>query len=252
MKKTILFLAMAVAMLSASAASPKVIAHRGYWDAKGAVQNSIRSLVKADSIKCDGSEFDVWMTLDGVPVVNHDGDVNGVNIQYSRAYDVVTQGLKNGERICTLWEYLDSAATLNVPIVLEMKSHDDKAREEELVKQIVNMVKIKGLEDRVDYITFSEEGMHNLIKYAPKGTPVYYLSGNIPPKELKEAGAAGLDYSLKAMRKNPQWFKEAHDLGLKVNVWTVDKPEDMQWCIDQNADFITTNKPEILQEMLKK
>ena len=46
--------------------------------------------------------------------------------------------------------------------------------------------------------------------------------------------------------------KEAHDLGLTVNVWTVDEVEDMKWLIEQKVDFITTNEPVILQEELKK
>ncbi len=36
-----------------------------------------------------------------------------------------------------------------------------------------------------------------------------------------------------------------------MNIWTVDSPEDLQWCIDNGADFITTNYPERLQELLK-
>lgn len=53
------------------------------------------------------------------------------------------------------------------------------------------------------------------------------------------------------MRRHPEWFDECHKLGLKVNVWTVNDPADMQWCIDHGADFITTNEPEVLQNLLK-
>ena len=53
------------------------------------------------------------------------------------------------------------------------------------------------------------------------------------------------------MKKNENWFKEAHDLGLKVNIWTVNTREDMQYCIDKGADFITTDQPELLQTVLK-
>ena len=120
------------------------------------------------------------------------------------------------------------------------------------MKDIVAMVDARGLNDRVEYITFSKEGLHNFIKYAPKGTPVYYLSGDMTPQQLKEAGAAGLDYYIGTMRKHPEWFKEAHRLGLKVNVWTVNSAEDMRWCISQGADFITTNDPELLQSEISK
>ena len=230
----------------------KVIAHRGYWQTAGSAQNSIRALVKADSIGCYGSEFDVWMTGDGVLVVNHDPNINGVRIQTSAASEVMPQGLSNGERIPTLHSYLDRAGKLNTRIILEMKEHDDKRREELVVKDIVAMVDARGLNDRVEYITFSKEGLHNFIKYAPKGTPVYYLSGDMTPQQLKEAGAAGLDYYIGTMRKHPEWFKEAHRLGLKVNVWTVNSAEDMRWCISQGADFITTNDPELLQSEISK
>ena len=45
-------------------AQTKVIAHRGFWKTPGSSQNSISSLLKADSIGCYGSEFDVWIAKD--------------------------------------------------------------------------------------------------------------------------------------------------------------------------------------------
>ena len=37
----------------------KIVAHRGYWKTESSAQNSIRAIVKADSIGVYGSEFDV-------------------------------------------------------------------------------------------------------------------------------------------------------------------------------------------------
>ena len=51
-------------------AQTKVIAHRGFWKTPGSSQNSISSLLKADSIGCYGSEFDVWIAKDNKLVVN--------------------------------------------------------------------------------------------------------------------------------------------------------------------------------------
>ena len=222
--KTRLIIAAALAAassLAASAALPKVIAHRGYWDTEGSAQNSIRALVKADSIGCHASEFDVWMTSDGVLVVNHDDNINGVHIESSPAKKVLAQKLSNGENVPTLESYLELAAKQPSRIVLELK------------------------------ITFSEYGFQDIIKYAPKGTAVYYLSGDYIPWQIKEMGGAGIDYSLKAMKKHPEWIKMTHDLGMEVNVWTVNDPADMQWCIDNGVDYITTNAPEQLQQLLK-
>lgn len=61
----IIAIAMLLSTTGCAEKTPHVIAHRGYWDTDGSAQNSIRSIVKADSIDCFGSEFDVWMTADG-------------------------------------------------------------------------------------------------------------------------------------------------------------------------------------------
>ena len=98
---------------------------------------------------------------------------------------------------------------------------------------------------------FSRHATKEFIRLAPKGTPVYYLEGDLNPQELKDMGCAGPDYHFSVFKKHPEWIKEAHDLGLKVNVWTVDKAEDMKWLIDQKVDFITTNEPTVAQEILK-
>lgn len=245
-------LAIAASALTASAAQPKVIAHRGYWDTPGSAQNSLRALAKADSVGCFASEFDVWMTSDGVLVVNHDADINGVHIETSPAKKVLAEKLSNGENVPTLDSYLQLAAKQPSRIVLELKTHDSRKNERKAIKDIVAMVKKYGLEDKTDYITFSKYGFQDLIKYTPKGTAVYYLSGDYIPWQVKEMGGAGIDYSLKAMKKHPEWVKMSHDLGMEVNVWTVNEPEDMQWCIDHGVDYITTNAPELLQEILKK
>lgn len=233
-------------------AQPKVIAHRGYWDTPGSAQNSIRALVKADSIGCYASEFDIWRTLDGVLVVNHDPKINDVVIETSPAEVVLKEKLANGEYIPTLEQYLQTAKGLKTRLVLELKSHNSNYNDRVAVDSLLAMVKHFGLEKRTDYITFSKSGFLQLVKNAPKGASVQYLSGDYIPEQIKFNNGSGIDYSIKVMRKHPEWIKQCHDLGLTVNVWTVNKPEDMKWCIENGVDFITTNDPEGLQKMLKK
>lgn len=242
--------AMACAGFGAEADVVKVIAHRGHWTAPGGAQNSVRSLMKADSINAFGSEFDVWMTTDGVLVVNHDRKFKDVVIEEVASPVATSIVLDNGETLPRLDVLLDSAKLTDVRLICELKEHKDKAQEARAVKALVAMMAEKGLSNRVVYITFSRDALEGLIKEAPKGTEVYYLNGDLTPAELAELGSAGPDYSIRTFRKHPEWIKQAHDLGQKVNIWTVDDENDMRWSIEQGVDFITTNRPERLFRLI--
>lgn len=258
--KKILLVAMMVAMATALWAKgprpgyqTKVVAHRGYWQTDGSAQNSIRSLVKADSIDCWGSEFDVWMSKDGTLFVNHDPTIGDVEIQKSKAKVVVRQRLNNGEPIPTLEQMLKAAVSLpRLQLVCELKPHADKKQEAKAVKKIIDMVAKYGLEKRTTYITFSLEGIKELIKRAPAGTEVYYLNGELTPEQLKEMGAAGMDYNSSVVLKHRDWVDQCHQLGLKVNVWTVDDKHAalLDMLLDMDIDFITTNTPEPVQQII--
>lgn len=250
MKKQ-LFLLILLCLPLCALAQTQVVAHRGYWKAQGSAQNSRRSLVKADSIGCWGTEFDVWMSRDGVLFVNHDETINGIEIQNARASEVRDQRLPNGERIPTLDELMQVARGTTLQLVCELKPHDNKQQEAQAVKKLLKLFKKYGMENRVTYITFSYPGMRLLIQQAPRGTEVYYLNGELPPTTLKQLGAAGADYHYSVFQRHPEWVAQSHQLGLKTNAWTVNDTPTMQWCIDQGIDFITTNEPETLQQLLK-
>ena len=250
--KHLIFSTIAAATIATAAAQPKVIAHRGFWDAPGSAQNSLRALAKADSIGCWGSEFDVWMTADEKLVVNHDASFKGLPIETSQAADVTALTLSNGEHMPLLDDYLKAFAERpGIKVVCELKVHTDKRREAKAVKKVLKLMKRHKLTDRAVYITFSPEATREFVKHAPKGTEVYYLNGNWTPQQLKDEGCAGLDYSLAVMKKHPEWIEQCHNLGLNVNIWTVNQRDDLQWCIDHGADFITTNDPLLLQQMIK-
>jgi glycerophosphoryl diester phosphodiesterase len=44
--------------------------------------------------------------------------------------------------------------------------------------------------------------------------------------------------------------KEAHDLGMSVNVWTVDARKDLEAMRDLGVDQITTNDPALTRTVL--
>ncbi|MDR3260603.1 MAG: glycerophosphodiester phosphodiesterase [Tannerella sp.] len=245
MKRRYFFMLAGVLLCLSSAAQDKaqVIAHRGYWQSKGSAQNSIASLEHAERVKAYGSEFDVHLTEDGVPVVHHDGTVNGLEIQKTPYAALKDIPLSNGEKIPTLREYLEAARhTEHIRLIFELKPHATPEKNREAARVSVELVREKKLRHRTEYISFNPDAAKEIIRLDPDAE-VYYLNGELSPEELKALGFAGLDYHYNVMKKNPQWFKEAKALGLGINVWTVNDTTLMREMIDQGADFITTDVP---------
>ncbi|EAZ82507.1 glycerophosphodiester phosphodiesterase [Algoriphagus machipongonensis] len=231
----------------------KVIAHRGAWKSQGFPQNSLASLNQAVALGCEGSEFDVWMTADGVLVVNHDADFMGMPIETSNYNELLSQNHENGEKLSTVEEYLaEGKKQKGTKLIFEIKpSKISVERSREIAEKSVLAVKKMKAQKWVDYITFSYEGGLKVIEMDPKAN-VAYLSGDKTPAELKEAGFFGFDYNIGVLRKNPHWIKEAKELDLTVNSWTVNKEEDMKWLLEMGTDFITTDEPELLLSIVNK
>lgn len=254
MKKRLILSVLLTAFLCGSSAfsQTKVIAHRGYWDCEGSAQNSITALNKAHEVGAYGSEFDVSITADGIPVVNHDDSIQGFCIETSLYEDIKDLKLKNGETLPTLEDYLiQGKQNKGTQLILEIKPHKRVVNEDRAVTAILALVQKYQLEDQVEYISFSMNICKELIRRAP-AAQVAYLRGEVSPADLKVLGFTGLDYHYKVYEKNPTWIQEAKNVGLTVNVWTVDDPAVMQSMIEQNVDFITTDKPEQLKEIIKK
>ena len=237
-------------------AQTEIIAHRGFWKTNGSAQNSLIALQKADSINVYGSEMDVWLSSDGVPIVNHDAHITlndeKLIVQDTPANILTQVILDNGEHLPTLENYLDTFEKCgNTKLIIEYKAHRTKYQEDKLTQKVLKMVQDRNLQDRVEYISFSLNVVVKTIHLNPLAK-VYYLNGDLAPDVMKKIGAAGIDYHFSVIDKHPEWVKSSHDLGLKVNVWTVNKPEDIQRMIDLKVDYITTDEPLLVEQMLDK
>ncbi len=249
LKTSLLTLAAALVCLTATA-QPKVIAHRGYWKTAHSAQNSLASWIKADSIGCYGSEFDVWLTGDDQLIVNHDHLYRGIYMTKADAKTICSLKLPNGETIPTLEAYLELAKKHpKTRLILELKSHSDPARENLAAEKVAETLQQHGLLDRTDIIAFSLNACLAFRKLLPE-TRIQYLNGDLTPQEVHKLGLNGIDYSFKTLQKHPEWIQEAHDLGLEVNVWTVNKEENLRKCLEWKVDYITTDEPELLQKLL--
>ena len=192
--KRFIFLALATILLATSLqAQPQIVAHRGYWRTEGSAQNSLTSLQKAADLGLWGSEFDVWITDDGVPVVFHDDSFDNMRIEDNSYAALMNHQLENGEFLPTLQQYLQLGKRLpDIKLVLEIKPHKTAERELRIVEACLGLVSLLEMEQQVDYISFSRYVCEQLHRLSPH-SKVAYLNGDLAPAVLKEMGLTGID-----------------------------------------------------------
>ena len=228
-------------------AKNKVIAHRGAWKHTGAAQNTIRSFIEACEIGCRGSEFDVWLSGDSVPVLAHDPIIEGTNVEESTVGQLSQVKLPTGDHIPTLYDFITVGKQQNTTyLVLEIKS-SQKSQERSLLlaDSIVAMVHRLKAQGWVEYISFNY-GVLQRIRQLDKGAKISYLEGDRSVKDISKDQLSGIDFYHYCYQQNPQLIKEAHDLGLTTNIWTVNSEEDLMKYYHSAIDYITTDEPEQL------
>lgn len=255
MKKLLYTLALSLILTAAALAQFNkniVIAHRGAWKTANLPENSIASLKQAIALGCHAAEFDVHMTQDSILVVNHDHEFYGLDIEKNTYAQLLEKQHPNGEAIPTLEAYLrEGMKQKKTKLVLEIKtSNISPAHALTVTDKVYETVRMLKAGKWVEYICFSWEvgkRLHALDKKAD----IAYLEGDKSPAEVKAAGYTGIDYHFSVYSKHPEYIAEAHKLGLSVNAWTVNNRTEMQTLISQKVEYITTNEPELLFEVLK-
>lgn len=252
MKKLFCTLALAAFATVSMFAGSKVIAHRGYWATAGSAQNSRTSLRKALDLNVYGSEIDVWITTDGKLMVNHDADFNGVTLQNASYDECKNLTLKNGEKMPQLKDLLKviKKTKSKTKLIIEIKTHATPEANKRAVRATLNAVKRYGVENKVEYIAFSHDVCLELVRL-DKQAKVAYLLGDKTPAQLHQEGIAGIDYHIDVLRKHPEWIKQAHDLGMTVNAWTVSDKAGIEEMNKAGVDYITTNEPVLAMKLTR-
>ena len=229
-----------------------VVAHRGAWKESIAPQNSILALKNAMKIGCSWSEFDLWMSADGVPVCNHDPSIKGLMVESSPASLLTSLELAPGEYLPTVEQYIKCAMEQNkTGLVVEIKpSGISPERTLELTDKVVKMIHDLKAQAWVSYISFSYECLERVLELDPLAKTAY-LGSNKSVEDISSSGMWGVDFNISLFKKDPLLVSKAKERGLTVNVWTVNLKEDLNMMIDMGADFITTNEPELLFKILK-
>ena len=229
-----------------------VIAHRGAWKNTGVAENSIAALQQAIRLGCQGSEFDVHMSVDSVPVINHDPTIQGQTIYTSSSAKLMALKLASGENMPSLESFLKVGMTQNnTKLILEIKPTINKERALQLTKKVMDVVIKLKAQAWIDYISFDYAICMELMRLDPYAR-VAYLNGDKSPEMLAADKLWGLDYNQSVYQKNPDWIAQAKQKGLTINAWTVNDPALLKSFLDQKIDFITTNEPELLLKMITK
>ena len=262
MKKIFLaILAVATAFaVSAQYKAPQIVANGGYHKAPSSgAKNTISALKAAQKLKVYASECDVNLTKDGEILVVQSGwhpnrkASPKADVQRSTLEKMLTVPYANGEYISTLEDFLKRAKKKPATkLLLDLKSQATPQRETELVEAVIAIVDQMGMQNNVEYLAAHPWVCYELAKKAPEGSQIAYLGNNYNPLYAKGLGCSSLDYNISVWKKKKkEWIKQAHKLGLTVNAWTVNKEEDIRWCIQNGVDYITTDEPVLVKKIVK-
>ena len=236
------------------------IAHRGA--SAVAPPNTLAAFSKAAELGADGIEFDVHLSADGVPVVIHDFTVDATTDGHGRVAGLTVAQLKQldagsafdpafaGERIPTLEEVLRSVGD-TLLLNVELKSMD--LRDTGLEQAVIAQVEQHGLSDRVLLSSFNPLSLRRAKKIAPQ-IPAGLLYAPDLPLPLRHAWLSPL---VRHEARHPahqmvdeRYVAWAQRHGYRVNVWTVNDPDEMRRMLDLGVDGIITNVPDILRTII--
>lgn len=230
-----------------SASSQEVIAHRGYHAKANGAHNSIGAFVAAIESGFTMSEFDIVRTAEGERIVAHGPKHGNMKISESSFDELRTEPLVNGEQIPSLAEFLEMTTRYpEARLIVEIKT--DTKEEELLSCEVVKReLERLGLIERSTFISFSQQICDY---FASQGYPTLYLTGDMKPKTAKERGYAGINYHSAIYKLKPNWIRKAHNMGLKVGVWTVNSEKIAKWAIRKGLDYITSDDPEMVRNLI--
>ncbi|MFH1715384.1 MAG: glycerophosphodiester phosphodiesterase [Elusimicrobiota bacterium] len=219
------------------------IGHRGF---KGlCLENTLESFGKAIALKADMIEFDIRRCRTGEIFVIHDRGlkrVSGIDksIRHSDYNTIKKITLKNGEKLLTLEEVL-SFINKRVMVNIEIK---EKGLEKD-VADIINkyVKKYKWNRKNIIVSSFNISCLRNfrrLDKYAKIGI----LKKSFNKKSLDiahEIKAYSMHLNLRSVTK--KIVDICHNNGLKVLVWTVNKPLEKDRLQSWKTDGIFSDIP---------
>ena len=249
--------------------SPLVIAHRG--SSGLAPENTLAAIQKSIDSGVDMIEVDLHLSKEGEVIILHDATLERTTNGSGEARDFTMEELQQldagswfseaftGEKIPILSEVFELVQG-KIVLLLELKK-GEKGLYEGIEKAVVDQVRAYGLEKQVVLQSFESEVVDELVRIAPDmevhklyvgrlpGIPIYndeaYKRGDV----LHYPGVAAINSYYKLLHRRT--VHQAHKIGKKVYVYTVNEEADMNKMIDYGVDGIITNYPDRLIEILR-
>lgn len=221
-----------------------IVAHRGLH--ASARENTLEAFDAARAVGADGVEFDVRATVAGELVVHHDPRVGSLVIAEHRASELASY-------VPSLAAAL--AATVGLVVNVEVKNLLDPDEPTydasgDFARSAVAAVAASGRDEDVIYSSFDFATCVALADASAR--PVGWLLdvADDPYASLAKAARAGL------AAINPyvglvdaELVARSRDLGLALNVWTVNAPNDLAAMLELGVDMIITDVPEVALAM---
>jgi glycerophosphoryl diester phosphodiesterase len=160
----------------------------------------------------------------------------------------------------------------NIETKIDPNHPDESLDPQAFVAKLLGLIDAEGISDRVMIQSFDWRTLQLIQQRAPKIPTVYltlqrgssqnvaldkatnWMAGFNPgdyggslPRTIKAAG--GAIWSPYFGDVSPDLIAESHRLGLKVVVWTVNKPEDIARMIDIGVDGIISDHPDLLRKI---
>jgi glycerophosphoryl diester phosphodiesterase len=209
-------------------------------------------------------------------------DVGRLKPRTGYAWRYPHQKPADGQRIPTLKEVFALARKMGnsgVQFWIEIKTSPLEPEltpsPETVADAVINDIREAGLTGRAVLLSFDWRSLVYARKIAPE-IATAYLSRQSGRNDTIQAGrpgaspwTAGLDIDdfggsvPRAVHSSHGYYwlphykdidrrqlKEAHDLGLRVVVWTVNGRDAMRYLIDMGVDGIITDRPDVLKEVL--
>ena len=232
----------------------KIYAHRGAsHDYPEMTMAAYENAVKQGA---DGFECDLRMTKDGVALLWHDADLKRRADNDAVVADSTYSQLKAiYPQILTLDEFLDFAIVEKKSLLLETK-HPVPSRtaiEDKVVAKIqLEAKRIEKSGISINIMSFSWFAIERVKALDKNIDTTYLLHEQTPWFSAQYSSARSLGPGISLLRKKPALAKRVKETGRKLNVWTVDDPNDIKLCQHLGVDNLITNRPGYAREILHK